>query len=100
MKNLAAGKTIDEFNTADFDQPIAFLRVKTGRFRVKDHFTHYRFPWKNLDPNQARRCGIVATRARMVRTCARAASNPCEVSTTKSARFRFSLSGNWRERIA
>jgi len=43
--------------------------------------------------NHRRRFGIVATAARIARTSARAASNPRDVSPTKSARRRFSWSG-------
>ena len=44
--------------------------------------------------------GIVATARRIARTWARAASKPCEVSTTKSARRRFSASGICLARMA
>ena len=50
--------------------------------------------------NQDRRRGILTASSRMSRIRARTGSRPCEVSTTKCARLRFSASGSCRARMA
>ena len=55
---------------------------------IENDFAHQLYPLRLT--NQDRRCGILAASARMSRIRARTGSSPCEVSTTKSARLRFS----------
>ena len=62
-------------------------------FRYRERFRAWIFKTGDA-ANQVRRRGILTTSARMSRICARTGSRPCEVSTTKSARLRFSASGS------
>ena len=64
--------------------------IKPGRLGIEHDLAHVSAPLAPAVRTNHRRFGIVATAARIARTCARAASKPREVSTTKSARRRFS----------
>src|ERR1700716_222888 len=107
MERLPARDAGGEPPTADLDQPMALVGIKARRFGVEHDLAH-RLPSTSEKASETRhhvedeliRFGIVATAARIARTCSRAASNPRDVSTTKSARRRFSASGICFARIA
>src|ERR1051325_7296916 len=87
VEGRAGRNAVEQLDAADLDQAMPLCGVKAGGFGVEDDFahaatTHFFF-----------RVGILLTRARISRTCARACSKPCDVSTIKSARARFSASG-------
>src|SRR5436189_1355072 len=94
MKMSPGRHTIDKLDAANLDETMTGVRVKARGLRIEHNLSHLR------SANHFRRVGIVAIAARIARTCARAASKPREVSTTKSARRRFSTSGICRARIA
>src|SRR5476651_2697365 len=95
MKGIAGGDAIDQFDATDLDQPVSLAWIKSGGFGIEDDLAHLRLvPWSQS--NHFCRLGIFSTAERMSCTCARADSMPREVSTTKSARRRFSASGIWR----
>src|SRR5260370_34421288 len=94
MKVLAARHAIDELDAADLDEPMAHKGIDASRLGIEHDLA------QSMPPNHFRRFGIVATASRMARTCARVASKSREVSTTKSARRRFSASGICLPRIA
>ena len=99
VKGLPGRHAIENLDAADLDQPIAAQRIKAGGFGIENDFAHQR-SGPGIKANQARRRGILATCCRMSRIRARTGSRPCEVSTTKSARLRFSASGSCRARMA
>ena len=92
VKGLPGRHAVEDLDTADFDQPVAAQRIKAGGFGIENDFAHELKTAKNA--NQVRRRGILAASTRMSRIRARTGSSPCEVSTTKSARLRFSASGS------
>src|SRR5690348_5273051 len=91
VKGLTGRHAVDQLDTADFDQAVAAQGIEAGGFGVEDDFAHG-LP-ERIAANQARRCGILTASARMSRMRARTGSSPCDVSTTKSARLRYSASG-------
>ena len=79
-----------ELDRADFDNPVPLIGAETGRFCVEDDFTHWRqYRTLRRDRQEAMR----ATAVRDLRL-------PRPVSMMKSARARFSRSGNCAARIA
>src|SRR5262245_23953099 len=101
MEDPAAREPVHQLDAADLDQAVALQRIKTGRLGIEHDLAHRNSQaGESLSPNHFRRLGIVATAASTALTCARAASKLWEVSTTKSARRRFSASGICWARIA
>ena len=103
MKGLAGRHPVENLDTADFNQPVAAQRVEARGFGIENDFAHQLQAAGNDEEvmtNQDRRCGILTASLRMSRIRARTGSRPCEVSTTKSARLRFSASGSCRARMA
>src|SRR5947209_728649 len=79
---------IVDFDATDLDHPVAADRVQPGGLGVEDdlpHVENYR-----LEP--------IPRQARMSRTWRSVVDRSAPVSTTKSARRRFSSSGIWRAR--
>src|ERR1700746_1749689 len=97
MKDLAGRHAVENLDTADFDQPVAAQRVEASGFGIENDFAHGKLP---RVANHDRRGGILAASVRMSRIRARTGSSPCDVSTTKFARLRFSASGICRARMA
>ena len=91
VKGLSGRHAIDHLDTADFNQPVAAQRVEAGGFGIENDFAH---GLVRKAANQLRRCGILATCCRMSLIWTRTGSRPSDVSTTKSARLRFSASGS------
>src|SRR5262245_36935920 len=87
MKRGARRNAVDQLDAADLDNAVATERIEAGGFGIENDLAHY------LSSG-------AASVFRMDRTCARAASKPCEVSMTKSARRRFSESGICFSRMA
>src|SRR5882757_4599252 len=94
VKGLAGRHAVEDFDATDLDQTVAPQRVEAGGFGIENDFAHGQQPKEAA--NQGRRRGILTARLRMSRIRARTGSKPCDVSTTKSARLRFSASGNCR----
>src|SRR5437762_1206070 len=92
VKGLAAREPIEELDAPDLDHAMAARRVEPGGLGIEHDLAHC-CPGLPVPANHSRGFDILATAARIARTWARAASNPCEVSTTKSAWRRFSSSG-------
>ena len=97
MECLARRDAVDDFDAADLDQAVAVKRVKTGRFGIEHDFAHETLScrWRRRLGRIRRRqssdaCPRAFSTRTMSRTCARASLEPCELSTTKSARRRFS----------
>src|SRR5581483_3564800 len=91
VEALSGWDAVKQLDAAEFHHPITVERIEAGGFRIEDDFAHRCLVLTG--PNHGRRLGIVATARRMSPTCMRAASKPFDVSTTKSARRRFSSSG-------
>src|SRR5262245_18599567 len=101
MEDPAARESVHQLDAADLDQAVALQRIKAGGLGIEHDLAHRTSQaGESLSPNHFRRLGIVATAASAARNCARAASKLWEVSTTKSARRRFSASGICWARIA
>src|SRR6266704_2728539 len=96
VEGLARRHAIDDLDTADFNQPVAPQRVEARGFGIENDFAHE----LNRRENQDRRRGILTASLRMSRIRWRTGSSPSDVSTTKSARRRFSASGSCRARMA
>src|SRR4051794_5696209 len=87
---MAAGlDPVEHFDAADLDHPVAAGRIETGGLGIEDDFPHRRIYPPEPSPRQAR----------MSRTWRSVVDRSRPVSTTKSARLRFSSSGICRERI-
>ena len=91
VERVAGRKTVDQLDAADLDQPVARDRDRARWSRCRTRSRASRLSPRG--ESNYRRFGILATAARICRTWARAGSIPCELSTTKSARRRFSASG-------
>src|SRR5579863_6647925 len=104
MKGLPGRHTVEDLDTANFDQPIATQGIEAGGFGIENDFAHGMKEPPRTDEreqtNQGRRGVILAASTRMSRIRARTGSRPCEVSTTKCARCLFSASGICRARMA
>src|SRR5262245_21969158 len=102
VEMLTGRDTVDQLDTADLDQAMTLKGIEPRGLGVEHDLAHFRLlQYVTLGgANQRRRFGIVATASRRARPCARAASNPSEVSTTKPARARFSASGICLARMA
>src|SRR4029077_20568842 len=96
MKCRTGRYPVEQLDAAEFDKAMALARIQAGGFGIENDFAHSAFQRQN----HRRRFGSVAIRARISRTWVRVASNPLDVSTTKSARARLSVSGIWLARIA
>src|SRR4030088_917095 len=99
MKCLPRRHAVENLDTTDFDQPVAPQRIEAGGFGIENDFAHG-LQTEGRMTNQDRRCGSITASLRMSRIRARTGSSPCEVSTTKSARLRFSAAGSCRARMA
>src|SRR5262249_20874623 len=97
VKGLSRRHAVEQFDAADLHQPIASQGIEACGMGVQNDVAHGR--WVTTAANQTRRRGILTTAARMSLICARTGSSPWDVSTTKSARFRFSASGICRARM-
>src|SRR5262245_37615269 len=97
VKGLPAGYPVDQLDAADLHHAVALERIESRRLGIEHDLAQTAC---STYPANHRRFGIVATASRMARTCARAGSKPRAVSTTKSARRRFSASGICLARMA
>ena len=107
VERLAGREAVDQLDAADLDQPMPGNGIEAGGFGIEHDLAHANLERRSVSrrPGQCRRRAaamphespspsrILCTSRRMSRTCARAWSSSCELSTTKSARRRFSASG-------
>ena len=99
VKGLAGRHAVENLDATDFNQPITPQRIEAGGFGIEDDFAHG-CTLEGSDESDCAAAAFLPAWFRMSRICARTGSRPCEVSTTKSARLRFSASGNCRARMA
>src|SRR5689334_1928335 len=89
MEVAAGFDAVEHLDATDFDDAVPAHRVQTSGLGVENNLTHQRNYLAPATPRQAR----------ISRTWPSVVDRSPPVSITKSARSRFSASGNWRARI-
>src|SRR5690606_16566508 len=98
VEGAAGRELVDHLDAAELDDPV-LAGIKAGGFGVEDDLTHWGCSLRRRIANTACKgkdqAASAASCPMISLTCALAASIPLPVSTTKSARARFSASGTW-----
>ena len=96
VERLAGRKAVDQLDAADLDQPMPLIGIEAGGFGVEHDLAHCSVPQAESVPPFRHRSNRRAESRAPARARAR---SPATLSTTKSARRRFSASGICRARM-